>query len=736
VATEVGRGGMAIVFAGEDLDLGRRVAIKVLKPELSTARGAQRFLREARTLANHSHPNIVPVHEVGERDGLHYFVMDFVQGDTLATLLKQGPLDEGTVRELADGLLDALAVVHSALVVHRDIKPANILLVRGRPLLSDFGIARVQDATDPLTREGWMPGTPEYMAPELAEGDPASPSSDLYALAAVLFESVTGRRWRRAESGTWKGVPPGLRPVLRKALADRPEDRYTDAGSFRQALSPRADRKARLVLASALAAALVLGAVAIGRTLLPEPATGPAVILVAPLEDLSPTGGLETLADGLNAEITTVLGTSSQMVPIGRITARTLQGPLDLASLREDLDVDYVLHGNVSEGGTGVRAAFALTSTADRLERWSDSFEYDRDDHLRMQEDVAWSVVLSVEEELSGTEPQRYLRHRTSSTEAFDAYHRARRAWERRRPTDLGVALQAFQEAVALDSTYALAWVGLADVYNVIGSFDYGAMPPRQAFAMALDAADRAIALQDSLGEAWVARGMSIYNGQWDLDRADAAFQRGLALYPGYMSAHQWYSILLNAREEWDQSLARVRRAAALDRRSAVARTQVARHYYFADDLANAEREYREAIELDADYFLAHLGLGLVLLVQDSIEQAMVAFREGDRLTGGEELAPVGLIGMARALQGDTAAAGHALAALGDVEGRYVPPEYVALVHLGLGERDAAVDSLRAAWRNGSNSVTLFHIDPLLADLHGRPDFEALLDSVGVRGQL
>jgi serine/threonine-protein kinase len=653
VEAEVGRGGMAIVFGGEDLDLGRRVAIKVLRPELATARGAQRFLREARTLANLSHPNIVPVHEVGERDGLHYFVMDFVQGDTLATRLEGGPLDEDTAKELADGVLDALGVVHRAMVVHRDIKPANILLVRGRPLLSDFGIARVQDTTDPLTREGVVPGTPEYMAPELADGEPASPSSDLYAVAAVLFESATGRRWRRAESGTWKGVPPGLLPVLRKALADRPADRYADAGSFRDALRPGADRRAWLVTASAVGAATVLGALVVWRALPPETPTGPAVILVAPLEELGGSGELETLADGLNAEITTVLGTSTQMVPIGRITARSLQGPIDLASLREDLDVDYVLHGGVSEAGTGIRASFALTSTADRIERWSDSFEYDRNDHLRMQEDVAWSVVLSIEEEISGTEPQRYLRHRTTSTEAFDAYHRGRRAWERRRPADLMVALEAFQEAVALDSTYALAWVGLSDVYNVLGSFDYGAMR--------------------------------------DLDRAEAAFLQGLSLYPGYMPAHQWYSILLNSREEWDQALARVRRAVALDRRSALVRTQVARHYYLAGDMANAAREYRE---------------------------------------------PVGLVGMARALQGDTAAARAALAALADVEGRYVPPEYAALIHLGLGDRDAAIDSLRAAWRNGSNAVTLFHIDPLLTGLRGRPDFEALLDSVGVRGQL
>jgi serine/threonine-protein kinase len=727
---------MAIVFGGEDLDLGRRVAIKVLRPELATARGAQRFLREARTLANLSHPNIVPVHEVGERDGLHYFVMDFVQGDTLATRLEGGPLDEDTAKELADGVLDALGVVHRAMVVHRDIKPANILLVRGRPLLSDFGIARVQDTTDPLTREGVVPGTPEYMAPELADGEPASPSSDLYAVAAVLFESATGRRWRRAESGTWKGVPPGLLPVLRKALADRPADRYADAGSFRDALRPGADRRAWLVTASAVGAATVLGALVVWRALPPETPTGPAVILVAPLEELGGSGELETLADGLNAEITTVLGTSTQMVPIGRITARSLQGPIDLASLREDLDVDYVLHGGVSEAGTGIRASFALTSTADRIERWSDSFEYDRNDHLRMQEDVAWSVVLSIEEEISGTEPQRYLRHRTTSTEAFDAYHRGRRAWERRRPADLMVALEAFQEAVALDSTYALAWVGLSDVYNVLGSFDYGAMHPRQAFEMALGAADRAIALQDSLGEAWVARGMAIYNGQWDLDRAEAAFLQGLSLYPGYMPAHQWYSILLNSREEWDQALARVRRAVALDRRSALVRTQVARHYYLAGDMANAAREYREAIELDAELPIAHMGLGLVLLLQDSVPQAVEAYEQGGRHTGGQALAPVGLVGMARALQGDTAAARAALAALADVAGRYVPPEYAALIHLGLGDRDAAIDSLRAAWRNGSNAVTLFHIDPLLTGLRGRPDFEALLDSVGVRGQL
>jgi hypothetical protein len=243
VEAEVASGGMATVFRARDTSLERVVAVKVLRPDLATATGEARFLREARVLASFSHPNMVSIHDAGEADGLFFYIMDFVEGDTLATRLEQGPLDAYGVLRMGRDLLAALQRIHEAGVVHRDVKPGNVFLVDGRTLLADFGVASVPaSGDDVLTREGGGPGTPAYMAPEQIAGRSATPRSDVYATGMLLFEAFTGRRWQALtvpERADWSGVPIAARPVLCRALAVDPDDRWPDAASFGTALRVR-----------------------------------------------------------------------------------------------------------------------------------------------------------------------------------------------------------------------------------------------------------------------------------------------------------------------------------------------------------------------------------------------------------------------------------------------------------------------------------------------------------------
>ena len=243
VEGEVASGGMATVFRARDTSLDRRVAVKVLRPEMATAIGEARFLREAHTLASFAHPNMVSIHDADQRDGLSYYVMDLVEGETLAERLERGPLDDRDAFRLGRDLLEALKHIHAAGVVHRDIKPSNIFLLDGRALLADFGIASVEtSADDVLTSEGGGPGTPAYMSPEQATGQAASAPSDLYSLALVLYEAMSGERWTpfaAPDSGDWSRVPAAARPVLRKALALDPGERWKDAAEFRGALRTR-----------------------------------------------------------------------------------------------------------------------------------------------------------------------------------------------------------------------------------------------------------------------------------------------------------------------------------------------------------------------------------------------------------------------------------------------------------------------------------------------------------------
>lgn len=251
VDEEVAVGGMGMVFRGHDLTLDRPVAIKVLRPELATAIGVERFLREARLLARLHHPHIVPVYQGGEADGLLYHVLEWQAGGTLADRLARGPLGPDELRRLADGLLGGLAAAHAAGVVHRDIKPANIFFDDHHVVVADFGIAATDSVEESLTEPGRLLGTRRYMAPEQLRGRPATPATDVYSAARVLLEAAgaPGPDEGRAALGA---LPRGWAPVLRRGLAEDPSGRWADAAAMRAALlRPRRQRRAPLVFAAA-----------------------------------------------------------------------------------------------------------------------------------------------------------------------------------------------------------------------------------------------------------------------------------------------------------------------------------------------------------------------------------------------------------------------------------------------------------------------------------------------------
>lgn len=248
---------MGVVFFAHDFELDRPVAIKVLRPELSTASLVERFISESRLLARVRHPNVVPVHRAGEADGLFYFVMDVVEGETLTQRLRRGRLSRLEMLKLGRDVLDGLETAHALGFIHRDVKPANIFLVGTRAILADFGIAQ-SVAIQPGAGVG--AGTPGYMSPEQAAGGEVTTRSDLYSVGAVLYEALTGRDWNPRDAD-WRGVSLAIARTLRRALAVKPEDRWADARSFRRALWQIRARRYMKRAALLAAGGLVAGAI-------------------------------------------------------------------------------------------------------------------------------------------------------------------------------------------------------------------------------------------------------------------------------------------------------------------------------------------------------------------------------------------------------------------------------------------------------------------------------------------
>ncbi len=286
VDREIARGGMGIVFAGQDARLDRPVAFKVLMPELASEEFSRRFLHEAQMMAQVRHPNVVVVHDSGEREGLSFFVMDYIEGETLAQRLARGPLDADAARDLGRDILGALAAVHRHGIVHRDVKPANVFLTEHGALLSDFGIAH-REWGDTPTDPGRLIGTPRYWAPEQSDGLEVTRATDIYSAGVVLYQAWTGRDWplrQEPPTGDWSQVPLSAKRALAKALAPRPEDRWQAAGDFAAALKGRwtGVRPGHVIVGAVAALIAVLWTV---RGPVPEPrALPPADLTIVPFD--------------------------------------------------------------------------------------------------------------------------------------------------------------------------------------------------------------------------------------------------------------------------------------------------------------------------------------------------------------------------------------------------------------------------------------------------------------------
>ncbi|MCI0435164.1 MAG: serine/threonine protein kinase [Gemmatimonadetes bacterium] len=361
---ELDRGGMGIVFLAHDVMLQREVAIKVLRPELATARAADRFLREARVLAALRHPGIIDVHGAGEADGLPYYVMDYIRGTTLADRLESGALEVAAAVSTGLALLDALGVAHQAGVVHRDIKPSNILLLEDRVILGDFGLAK-SDADTSSESSRRTAGTPGYMPPEQAAGQAVTPRTDLYAVAMIVFEATTGRRWLpRGDpaDADWSGVPRPVMRVLLRALAWAPDERWADAAVFRRELAashPQSPvRKSRRMATLAAAVTLSLTAVVVGTWLRGDEAL--ADLAVMPLDAVG-------LPATLGMDIAILTQRYLEAIPQLRLTPdRIVMGvhrrghaadPMARARL---LGARFVASGSVAPGGTGIQVRVTI----------------------------------------------------------------------------------------------------------------------------------------------------------------------------------------------------------------------------------------------------------------------------------------------------------------------------------------------------------------------------------------
>src|SRR5437016_2540812 len=540
---ELGRGGMAVVFLARDRRHDRAVAIKVLRQEIAAALGAERFLREIQIAAKLHHPHILPLYDSGAAGELLYYVMPYVEGESLRQRLereKQLPLEEAL--QLARAVAGALDYAHRHGIVHRDIKPENVMLHEGEAMVTDFGIAKAVSAAaaDTLTQTGATVGTPAYMSPEQAAGAvELDGRSDVYSLGCVVYEMLAGRppfvgpTAQAIIAQCFTSSPPPLRTlrddvpewterVVMKALAKEPDDRFATAAQLSQALKPPGG------VATAPGAASGFPASSTAKS-----------IAVLPFVNMSADPDNEYFTDGIAEEIINALTKIAALRVAARTSAFAFKGKsLDIRKVGEQLSVGTVLEGSVRKAGNRLRVTAQLVNVADGYHLWSERYDRELEDVFAIQDEIANNIVLALRVVLSEQEKRAIEKAPTANVEAYDYYLRGRQFFHQFRRTGIQFARRMFERAIDVDPKYALAYAGVADCCSFLYMYWDGSKANLEG---AESASRKALDLDPELAEAHASRGFAVSLSRQH-GEARREFETALRLNPKLYDAHYLFA--------------------------------------------------------------------------------------------------------------------------------------------------------------------------------------------------
>jgi serine/threonine-protein kinase len=774
IVRRLARGGMGEVYVAEDTRLQRQVALKFLTRQWRGDPAAEeRFLHEARAASALDDPRICTVYEIGETESGQLFIsMAYSDGETLRDTMSRGPLPVTRALEITLEVLAGLAKAHEQGIVHRDVKPSNVFLASGEHVrLLDFGIARLVRQVH-LTPTGHVAGTPAYMSPEQIRGEEADPRMDLWGVAVLLYEMVSGRLPFGGESHhtlmhAILHEPPQALPVLdsveqqrqlgavlEKSLAKDPADRYQSAGemaadvervlsSNARAQTPpvkRSGRRASDRLRRRLAAAVLPVLVAAGivwwvtqRSPADSAPLEPVESLVVlPLENLTGDQQEQYFVDGVTTSLITHLSKLRVFDVISRTSAMQYQGSdRPVRQIAEELGVDAVVEGAVLRGGHRIRISAQVIDGRTDRSLWADEYERDLEDTLRLQREVAADIARAIREELSPPVNSALERSRKVDRNVLEAYLRGRALWSRRTESDLRRAIEYFEDARRLDPSFAEAYAGLADAHFMLGFYGYDS--GSSAYARSMVNARKALAIDPSLAEAHATLGAARALAQYDWEGAEADLRRAIALNPSYESGHSFFAgFVLAPTRRLEDAVEEIREAQRLDPLSPVIVAASAHIHWWAGLDEEAMAETARALDLSPRFWLAHAIRGALELEAGRTASAFEAYRAAAELTRRSPLS-LGMLGYAHGVAGDPERAREILAELEELAtSRYVSPYDLALVHLGLNDRETALVLLEAAVDERAAWVIHIPVDRRFAPLYDEPRFQALVAAMNL----
>ena len=782
---ELGRGGMGAVFLGEraDGEFEQKVAIKLIKRGMDSDFIVRRFRHERQILASFEHPFIARLLDGGTTsDSVPYFVMDYIEGETLFNYCDARRLSVIDRLKVFQKICSAIDYAHERQIVHRDIKPSNILIDRfGAPKLLDFGIAKILDPN--LIHESINPTasmlrmmTPDYASPEQVRGVEVTPTSDVYSLGVLLYELLSGHRpysfagralhevseviceivpeppskiiakpafllpqytadqgrftfVRATTNGELKRDLAGnLDDIVMKAISKQPEDRYQTAKEFSKDIT-------RYLKGSAIDAPRFSKQAAKRDNYLRTPEHSKAIaVLPFKFLNLGPAGDTDDrflglgLADALITRLSKVrrfaVRPTSSILSFG-------EDVIDPIKAGRDLNVDFILDGSIKKANKRLRVTVQLLNVAENAAVWATSIDETLSDVLTLEDTLANKVIEVLLPQLTGSELEEFAKRGTEVPEAFEHYLRGRYHFNTFTEDGFAKAFVSFHAAIAADPNYGHAYAGIADYYNWLGIM--GVLPPQECFQPAIEAATRAVELDEHLSEGHASLGFSLHSGNYDWSRAEHHLKRAIELNPSNGNAYVWYSIVLFTEGRFNEGIEIAKRSVEVDPLTPFNHHNVGWGMYFARRYEEAEERYRKLISDFPSYSFGYYGLSKIHRITGRTGDAIVENDRAKELMGGSVFS---LLAEAEcyAADDDRTTAQQKIGALIELaKDRYVSPYQMALVYTFLGDKEKAISALEAALQIKEAWLNWMGVEPAFDPIRSDPRFDEILERVGYR---
>lgn len=780
VNSAIGAGGMGEIYLASDTRLRRAVAIKVLPANLTQdASAVNRFVREAHAASALNHPNILTIYDIGEHSGIHFIATEFVEGQTLRQRMKSAPLSLTETLDIAVQVASALSAAHDAGIVHRDIKPENVMIRSdGYVKVLDFGIAKLterepqkidsdaQTLIQSATVPGIILGTVFYMSPEQARGLDVDTRSDIFSLGVMIYEMAAGslpfsgatmsdviaailQTEPKPLSERVKNLPSELDWSVAKALYKNRDERYQTIKGFlgdlkrlRQRLEFEVELR-RVHGSSDVSALSTQISIAEQATQILSRNLQSSVrktrtrrtidsLAVLPLVNESSDAETEYFSDGITECIINSLSKLPKLRVVPRSTVFRYKGQeTDLQKIGEELGVRAIFAGRVVQLGDSIVVKTELVDVANQAQIWGEQYRREMIDVFTLVDNIAEDISEKLRLRLTGEEKKRMAKRYTKNADAYRFYLKGRYFVTTKRTEEwIKKGIEHFQKAIDLDPNYALAYSGIAEAYGFLAS-STGGWSPREAYPKAKAAALKALELDDALGEAHCSLGFFRLLYDWNFAAAEREFEKAIRFNPNYPNAHDGLGFCLKAVGRHAEAIEKCKTAQKLDLLSPFAHVSLGYAYYFARDYERAIDECKKALEMDKYSTFAYRNLGLAYLQQGKLESAIGALSKAVTFSGGE-LAFESYLGFAHAAAGKEKEASEVLANLQEIaKERYVSAYNFAMIRLGLGEIDDALEWLEKAFEERSGFLPFLKVEPMLDPLRGDSRFDNLLRRIG-----